>query len=162
MPAASGVADDAGPAFPREHQEWVEETCEQLIDWLAGSPYRVVGDLEDLRVHCDAAADDVSPDELDEDTVNQATRELLVGTMAAYATSARRRGPGGKRGTTTAAAAASEARQESRPPSLRSRLRARTFRARVWALERADRNRWLAKAANVYLRLTGRSRGRVG
>ena len=162
MPAATGVAGDGGPAFPREHRDWVEETCEQLIDWLAASPYRVVGDLEDLRAHCDPAADDVSPDELDEDTVNQATRQLLVATMAAYATSARRRGPGGKRGTTTSNAAASKEGQESRRPSLRSRLRAKTFRARVWALERADRNRWLAKAANAYLRLTGRSRGRVG
>jgi hypothetical protein len=160
MPAAAGVAGDAGPAFPREHREWVEETCKQLIDWLAASPYRVVGDLDDLRAHCDTDADDVSPDELDQDTLNQATRGLLVATMAAYATSARRRGPGGRR-TTPSDAAASEGDQESRRPSLRSRLRAKSFRARVRALERADRNRWLAKAANGYLRLTGRSRGRV-
>ena len=122
----------------------------------------MVVDLEDLRVHCDAAADDVSPDELDEDTVNQATRELLVGTMAAYATSARRRGPGGKRGTTSAAAAASEARQESLTPSRGAGCAQGRF-VHVLAPERADRIcSWLAKAANVYLRLTGRSRGRVG
>lgn len=159
-PASAALTSRPGVAFPQEHRDWVEERSEELVDWLSMSPYTVVGNLGDLRPGFDGATD-VSPDDLDEDAINDATRELMVASMVAYATSGSRRRRGGRDQHRPPPRHPGERVRAGARPSWRSRLRARTFRARVAALERADRNRVLAKAAHAYLRLTGQSRRRV-
>jgi hypothetical protein len=146
-PASAHLPPGPGIAFPAEHRAWLEQTSTELIDWLATSSYAVFGDLDDLRPAPEDTSE-ISPDELPEDVIDTATRQLLLATLTTYGsgTGARR-----KRRKNQAGTAGSQQRS-----SWASRLRALGFRARVKALERADRNRFLARLANLYLRRTRR------
>lgn len=131
--------------LPATEHGWVTERSKEIVEMLHAEPYDVIGDLDDLipRQRLDNAE---SPDEVSDAEIAQAAVSALSSTVeqyAAYWWRTRRRGRvDGPRARTRMASA----------------RRALAFRAKLVGLERADRNRLLARAARGYLHRTSRRR----
>lgn len=134
--------DTARIAFPAEHVGWVSERAASMVDELRRRNYDVSGDLNDLLVTGDSAGgyQQVEPAELADAAL--AALQASVEQHARFWERARTREP---------ATAADEA---SRAGSF---VRATGYRARLAALELADRNRFVRRALTRYLG-SGRSR----
>jgi hypothetical protein len=119
---------------------WLQSWAGDLVKTLTERGYPVSGDLADLIPGDDVVADTDGIEPVTEAEVAEATMRALVSVTDAYGEfwwRARRRDK------------ESEADSATR---LASWARAASFKARMGALEMADRNRFLAKAANRYLR----------
>lgn len=141
--------DEKGPAigFPEQHRGWVTERSDQLVDRLSRGGFALTGDWADLRPAFETGPT-ANPDDLGDDELLATETRLLAGVLGAQMRSQPR-----------ARAAPSEHPPDGTRASLRwsSRVRSARFSARVHALELADRHPLVAKAANSYLRRTGRS-----
>lgn len=137
--------DDRPLRLPAEELPWVRERAERLVAELEVRGYPVEGDLAEL-VPVTAAA----PDTRRIDDVTDA--ELLAASQAALARLSRAHGNLFRRYRRAFV------EQRGEDPGLLelvgSSARAAGFRARVAALDAADRNRLLAWAAREYLRRT--------
>jgi hypothetical protein len=124
----------------------VTERCRETIELLKNGRYDVHGDLDDLlpseEVEQDAAGGD--PDHVSDHELADAAIQALTATVEHYATYWWR---SRKRDQTSSA---------SRTQRVASAGRALAYKAKVGALERADRNPLLARAARLYLRWTSR------
>ncbi len=129
-------------AFPAEHAGWVSERAAATVDELRRRNYDVSGELDDLLVTEDSAGGHqrVEPAELADAAL--AALQASVEQHARFWERARTRQP---------ATAADEA---SRAGSF---ARATGYRARLAALELADRNRFVRRVLTRYLR-SSRSR----
>jgi hypothetical protein len=119
---------------------WVQEWARELVTTLADRGYPVSGDLADLIPQPPAGLDQGAAGQVSDAEVADAAMRALVAVTGAYADfwwRARRRD--------RQSAASTTARFSSWGRSL-------SFRARTAALELADRNKVMAKAANSYLR----------
>jgi len=153
-PAGAEVAACARPAFPQEHRDWLEETSAQLIDWLATGPYAVIGDLDDLRPDW-SREEDLSPDDIADEVIDEATRQLLLGTLTSYGLATSGRGKR-RRHHQESLRSVGDGGNPRKRLIWTSRLRATAFGVKVWLLERADRNRVLARLAAHSVRRTRR------
>ncbi len=129
--------------LPESELDWVAARSEELVELLEHGGYHVVGALDHLRpaATVGTAAD---PDKVGESDLADAAVAALTATVEHYATywwRTRRR---------------DRPKHAGRRQRLASAGRALGFRAKVGALERADRNPLLARAARLYLRRTTR------
>jgi hypothetical protein len=119
---------------------WVQEWARALVSALDERGYAVSGDLDDLIPHPASVAEAGPAEPASEAEIAAATMRALVAVTEKYAEfwwRARRRDTESGAGPAT---------------KLASWGRAASFRARTAALELADRNKLVAKAANRYLR----------
>lgn len=128
--------DTARIAFPAEHVDWVSERARSTVDELRRRNYDVSGDLDDLLGTADnaGARQRVDPGELADAAL--AALQASVEQHAQFWQRARTREP---------ATAVDEASRFG------SFARATGYRARVAALELADRNRLVRRALTRYL-----------
>jgi hypothetical protein len=134
--------------LPVEELTWVRERAEALVEELSRRGHPVEGDLGELLPVATAGPDERRIDDVDE-------AELLAASQAALTRLARAHGNLFRRYRRAFV------EQRGEDPGLLelvgSSTRAAGFRARVAALDAADRNRLLAWAARVYLRRTSGS-----
>jgi hypothetical protein len=128
--------------LPDTERSWVAEASCELVEFLEGSAYNVVGDIDELLSNVDTNLDGGPHGVTDEELADVAIAALtaIAEHHANYWWKVRRRKQ------------TSEADASTR---LTSAGRALAFTAKVRALEAADSNWFLARAARLYLR--GRS-----
>jgi hypothetical protein len=114
-----------------------------MVEILENGPYDIVGELGDLLPSDDVYARG-DPDEVADKDLAEAAIASLTATVEQYAAYWWR---------TKKRDQSSEAGKRER---IASATRALGYRARLGALERADRNPMLARAARTYLRWTTR------
>jgi hypothetical protein len=122
-----------------DDREWVQEWARDLVKTLDERGYPISGELDDL-VPSDPSMFTAAQEPLDEAEVSAVTMRALASVTEAYADfwwRARRRDK------------ESDADSATR---LTSWWRAMSFRIRLKALDLADRNRFVARIANGYLR----------
>lgn len=129
--------------LPESQRGWVTERATEMIELLKNGQYHVVGELDDL-LPADDGAQGSDPDQVDDRDLAEAAVAALTATVEHYAaywwrTKKRDRDSGA-----------------GRRERLGSAGRALGYKAKVGALERADRNPVLARAAKLYLRWTTR------
>ncbi len=129
---------NAAITLPRGERNWVAEASRELVEYLRGSPYDVVGDLDELLSSPDSDLGDDSHDVADDELADAAIAALtaLAEHHATYWWKMRSR------------ERVSRADARTRLSSAR---RALVFQVKVRALEAADSNRLLARAAGLYL-----------
>jgi hypothetical protein len=154
-------------ALPTGELAWISERSRELVRFLEQSPVHVVGPLEDLvPQRCrperltepeGAAVPGPVPatlpaalPEAPEDDIADAAMDVLAESLVEYARLRRRRRK------------AAGAKRPDAVTRMTSSARAVGFKARLGALERADRNPLFARAARVYLRRSARTPGREG
>jgi hypothetical protein len=137
-------ASHGGPSFLPDHSAWVSECSEALISHLRDFDYQIVGDLDDLRPRFD---------EPECEETSAVSDSVLVGRALAVLDFLLRE-PAERRARTHADDPAE--RTVSALGRWGSWLRASTFQGRRKLLDHADRSRWIARAANIYLRRSGR------
>lgn len=129
--------------LPGEARRWVNEASTAVITMLRDGPYDVVGDLDDLLPATASDADAESAPVSDRQLADVAIAALTV-VAERYGDNwwkTRNRKRGGK---------------ADRRTRLRSSARSLAFRSRVRALNAADSNQYLARAAAWYLRRSAR------
>ena len=138
-PVLRSNASVAPITVPEAERSWAEEASRDLVEFLKNGSYDVVGELDDLLPDTAPGAGD-GPSEVTAGELADAAIAALTATAEYHATywekMRRREQP-------------SEAPAATR---LTSAARALVFQAKVRALEAADRNRLLARAAKLYLR----------
>ena len=131
--------------LPESQRGWVTERCNEMIEVLKNGAYDVVGELGDLLPSDDAHSGG-DPDQVADKDLAEAAIASLTATVEHYAAYWWR----------------TKKRDQSSGAGRRERIasagRALGYQARVGALERADRNPVLARAARLYLRWTTRGR----
>ncbi len=129
--------------LPESQRAWVAERSNEMIEILTNGPYDIVGELGDLLPSDDVYAGG-DPDQVADKDLAEAAIASLTATVEHYAAYWWR----------------TKKRDQSSVAGRRERIasagRALGYRARVGALERADRNPMLARAARMYLRWTTR------
>lgn len=141
IPVLQGRATASRLQLPVEHQSWATEKSTELVEFLAASPYHVVGELDDLAPAFGGHAPG-NRDDLDEADLVAALTEALVAVCTKYARywwQARR--------TESAVTSDSYVR-------LASNARAIPYQAKARILEKADSNKLLGRLARAYLRRT--------
>jgi hypothetical protein len=132
--------------LPESHRAWVTQRCQEMVELLKNGRYDVVGDLDDLlpSENVDPARAGGDPEQVSDRDLAEAAIAALTATVEQYADlwwrSRRRKGGS----------------NASRGERMASAGRALGYKAKVGALERADRNPVLARAARLYLRWTTR------
>jgi hypothetical protein len=133
---------DAGPIpLPAQERGWVGEMSTELVRFLRSSPYDVVGEVDDLLLPTGPGGD----------VADVTDKELASAAVEALAATAERHAKYWSR--TRHHERSGDAPATSR---LASAGRALIFSTKVRALDAADRNPILGRAAALYLR--GRSR----
>lgn len=129
--------------LPESQRGWVTERSNEMIEMLKNGPYDIVGELGDLLPTDDVHAGG-DPDQVADKDLAEAAIASLTATVEHYAAYWWR----------------TKKRDQSSGAGRRERVasagRALGYQARVRALERADRNPLLARAARLYLRWTTR------
>jgi len=131
--------------LPESQRGWVTDRSNEMIETLKNGQYDIVGELGDLLPSDDGNAGG-DPDQVADKELAEAAIASLTATVEHYAAYWWR----------------TKKREQSSGAGRRERLasagRALGYQARVGALERADRNPVLARAARLYLRWTTRRR----
>jgi hypothetical protein len=134
--------------LPESQRGWVTERCQEMVELLKNGRYDIVGDLDDLMPseEVDPGRAGGDPDQVSDRDLAEAAVDALTATVEQYSTywwrhRKREQGNVASRGERVASAG-----------------RALGYKAKVGALERADRNPLLARAARLYLRWTTRRR----
>ncbi|MBA2560692.1 MAG: hypothetical protein H0V07_12580 [Propionibacteriales bacterium] len=130
--------------LPAGELEWVTDRATTMVRALDSRGYEVTGDLRDL-IPSAAVTSESRPDDVDDSELAEAALAALVELTKKYAQLWSRTR---KKDRTSDAGVANR---------LASSARARGYRARIGALEAADRNRWMSRAVNAYLRRSWRS-----
>jgi hypothetical protein len=129
--------------LPESERAWVTERSNEMVELLENGPYDIVGDLGDLLptddVYARRGADQVTDKDLAEAAIASLT--ATVEQYAAYWWRTKKR---------------DQSSEASKRERIASASRALGYRTRLGALERADRNPMLARAARMYLRWTTR------
>jgi len=133
--------------LPEAQRGWVTQRATEMIELLKNGRYHVVGELEDL-LPADDGTSGSDPDQVADRDLAEAAVAALTATVEHYAAYWWRT----KRRDQDAGA--------GRRDRLTSAGRALGYKAKVGALERADRNPLLGRAAKLYLRWTTRGRQR--
>ncbi len=142
-------AADSPILVPAADRAWVAQAGQDLVDHLQALPYDVVGDVQELLSAASPDLDDeVRP--ITDRQLSEAAVDALVAALQYHADHWEK---------TRCAQAPSGAGPRTR---LASGGRALAFTAKVRALEAADHNRLLARAAQVYLRRRARRADRGG
>ena len=143
-PALHGEASNGPIPLPAQERAWVGEKSTELVQFLNSSPYDLIGDVDDLLL---VPAPDVGGD-----LAEVTETELAAVAIEALAVTAERHAKYWSR-------ARHPERSGNAPATnrLASAGRALIFSAKVRALDAADRNRLLGKAAALHLRGTSRS-----
>jgi hypothetical protein len=147
-PALRDRAPGSRIRLPESQRDWVTERSRETIELLKNGRYDVVGDLDDLlpSEELDPQAAGSDPDHVSDRELAEAAIDALTATVEHYAGywwRTRKQGKGAQAGRGARVASAG---------------RAIGYKARVGALERADRNPLLGKAARLYLRWTTRQK----
>jgi hypothetical protein len=145
IPALQSRPTTIRSQVPAEHRDWMKEKSLELIAFLRGSPYEIVGDLRELIPATESNGGTDAFKVAEADLVEPMT-EALAAVCTAYGHfwwRSRRRDEALESGSTT---------------RLVSRARTVSYRAKMALLERSDRNETLAKVARTYLRLSASRR----
>jgi hypothetical protein len=134
--------------LPESQRDWVAERCQEMVELLKNGRYDVVGDLDDLMPSetVDPTQAGADPEQVSDRDLAEAAIDALTATVEQFAghwwRSRKRKGRSAA----------------SRGERMTSAGRALGYKAKVGALERADRNPVLKRAAWLYLRWTTRRR----
>jgi hypothetical protein len=140
-PSLRGSPPGSGIAFPPEHREWLVQRCEDVVRVVQAKAYHLLGDVDDLRSKADVLEGE-NPDDVAEGAVAETAMTLLAAAVE-YGAAAR---PTPQRGGSSRPAVTSVGSR------LSSFARSLSHQTKVRALELADRNKLVARAASAYVR----------